>query len=227
MNRKLVYVAFATFGTLATTFFIGETKSVSAPHLMPNDGEFKTEKNTHFNVSKRGTDDVGALEDARVLLVNVFLQLKTFTSMFDVDGFEVQGPGLEKELARIENWINTLAPSQNRLLGEVSFVKHMFKSMGESLELLKYYDCAETTGGDLMWSLIDLNMKLLELYSLSGVPDPGVKGYTEKVASYSRYLKFLRRGFRRLVSVPFGTTIMFRNQYTQAEKCLEVLAFYV
>lgn len=141
---------------------------------------------------------------------------------FDVWRFEAQGQNLLKRLRHIENI--THDNSDTLFVSKLNFAGYMFRIMGEAIELMKHYENVRTAGHGIVWSIIDLNVRLLTLFRTNGTPKVETENFAINVYVYSQHLLFLKSGFEKYEGVPFGTQVVFNAQLVRAEYTLKLLA---
>ncbi|GEQ67337.1 hypothetical protein JCM33374_g1001 [Metschnikowia sp. JCM 33374] len=168
-------------------------------------------------------------QEARLIKasLNKFVtNLKAFAqgTRFDMQTFEASGETLDRTLAAIEDSIRTAGVPDVVLGTQLGFAQHMFQTMGVAIEQLKHFQGIDTPGHNLVWPLIDLNVRLLALCNVYGAPDPSIDGYTHRVSLYNEYLYMMKDAFDAYVYIPFGIQMSFKIQFERAEHTLAMLS---
>ncbi|GEQ71591.1 hypothetical protein JCM33374_g5276 [Metschnikowia sp. JCM 33374] len=176
-------------------------------------------------------DDSGNNESRIIkdILSSINQKMKSFIheTIFDGNGFENAAAQIQTWLTHIESWTTVATPYDEDSLAQLYYTKQMFFIMLDSNERLKHYEGIPGAGNIVLWLLIDLNVRMLELLDVYGVPDPSIEGYAARVSSYGKVLSFVRDTFGKYREVVFGTHLTFQNQLVQAENGLKVLARYL
>lgn len=145
-------------------------------------------------------------------------------NLFDVRGFEKQGYMLAHEISEIMALQTMIKPGNSELNDQISMARFMFQIMSESIEPLKYHECVLTAGHSLLWSAIDLDVRLLRLFNTHGEPDITADGFAIKVFLHQKELNRLKNSFRSVSFVPYGTSVMFHKRISHIADMLEFLS---
>ncbi|GEQ69747.1 hypothetical protein JCM33374_g3421 [Metschnikowia sp. JCM 33374] len=134
---------------------------------------------------------------------------------------------LEKVFQAIEGLVRDLGPCNAKLPDQLAFVQHVFQSMADSIEVLRYYATAAFPGHNLIQNVVDLNIRFLALRDVNGQPDASIEGYGNKLKLSFQYLNYWASAFKEYDQIPFGRFMVFHRQYYQAESTLITLARHV
>lgn len=148
------------------------------------------------------------------------LKFFILTTKFDYLGFETAGSRLSAELAMITAIVKKMAPCNKPILFELAFILRTFNIMADSIEILKYYSTSPHPIYRLNFSIVDLNIRLYQLRTFRGDPNPFAEGYNRKLLLYSSLLNFLVEQFRSFKQVNFGEEMSFNKYYNRAESSL-------
>ncbi|GEQ68574.1 hypothetical protein JCM33374_g2242 [Metschnikowia sp. JCM 33374] len=155
--------------------------------------------------------------------------LKSFFSglCFDYEKFETVAGRLETELAGIGSTVKKFAMRNSEVTAKLSFARHMFQVMVDSIELLRHYTFMGRGDLHLVNRLLDFNLRLLLMYDSRGVPDYRMEGFSDAVFRYDVMLDFWGAEFDVLNNVTIGVRQMFTEEYTRAEEMLEELRYHI
>ncbi|KAM9925649.1 hypothetical protein OXX59_003735 [Metschnikowia pulcherrima] len=145
-------------------------------------------------------------------------------NLFDVRGFEKQGYMSAHEISEIMALHTMIKPGNSELNDQISMARFMFQIMSESIEPLKYHECVSTAGHSLLWSAIDLDVRLLRLFNTHGEPDIAADGFAIKVFLHQKELNRLRNSFKSVSLAPYGTSVMFHKRISHIADMLEFLS---
>ncbi|GEQ71594.1 hypothetical protein JCM33374_g5279 [Metschnikowia sp. JCM 33374] len=153
-------------------------------------------------------------------------KLKGFVhdSVFDALGFESNVKELHIELLKIAKNVKMLVNHEPELLDQLSFASRMFETMYDSIGMFKNIESLQPPGRELVWAVVDLNVRLWALYSTKGSPDISMDGYAIRVYLHGELLNHLRGKTKEAASLPFSTQIMLSNQIIQVTNILKSLS---
>ncbi|KAF8000317.1 hypothetical protein HF325_005246 [Metschnikowia pulcherrima] len=172
------------------------------------------------------SEKLDEVNDAAGMLQKSFTLLKAFIhdSVFDYRGFELKGAGLELLLQETLIKVVKATACNPKLSDQYKNLLHMFHTMVESIEALRYYQTTDFPGHVPIYNVLDLNVRLLALRNLDGDPDTLTERYVDRVKVGFQFLNLWGAEFRGAGYVPFGRKMVFERQYGQALAQLHELA---
>ncbi|KAM9910908.1 hypothetical protein OXX69_004021 [Metschnikowia pulcherrima] len=184
------------------------------------------EKTQNEEPSCAESEKLDEVNDAAGMLQKSFRLLKAFIhdSVFDYRGFELKGAGLELLLQETSMKVVKATACNPKLSDQYKNLSHMFHTMVESIEALRYYQTTDFPGHALIYNVLDLNVRLLALRNLDGDPDTSTERYVDRVKVGFQFLNLWGAEFRGAGYVPFGRKMVFERQYGQASAQLHELA---
>ncbi|GEQ70097.1 hypothetical protein JCM33374_g3773 [Metschnikowia sp. JCM 33374] len=152
-------------------------------------------------------------------------RLKAFThdKLFDFEGFRNANAELKEQLLEINSWAKEAIHHDDVLSKQLTFAERVFRTMTENAELLDFHSSKKTLASSLICRVAQLNVQLLGLQDSEGEPDPWVKGYIYKLASFRSNVKFWEEIFMELDNVSITLFVEFYIQITKAKKSIEEL----
>ncbi|GEQ71469.1 hypothetical protein JCM33374_g5153 [Metschnikowia sp. JCM 33374] len=168
------------------------------------------------------------IQETNQVLDDFVKRLKTYMyeTTFHVRAFESKGAELGRRLEDISIIVTRFGPQTYAIISRLNFAKEMFEKMSTSIDPLKFYESITLPGHELVWGIIDLNIRLLELRNSQGSPDSSIKDYQKKITSFTEFISNLSIEVAR-TNMTFGMHSVFMSQKRQAEKTLLELAFYI
>lgn len=191
-------------------------------------GELDTfEEMYPLSFSSQNCDTDAGKEISNVIesLTSFVSSLKTYIheTSFDVQKFESQGSQLERRLSNIEQAAQKVL-NDNEIDKRLHFAQYMFRVMGEAIELMKHYGNLEAPGHTILWSIVDLNVRLLRLVRPDGSTEDNNEHFLTNVYIFGRQLEKIKRKFKASKNIPFGAILVFNAQLTRADYTLRVMA---
>ncbi|GEQ67542.1 hypothetical protein JCM33374_g1207 [Metschnikowia sp. JCM 33374] len=185
--------------------------------------EVHTLRNGSATFAKENKDDLPENQMKRFIeTLRVYVNVTSFDHIL----FKTHIGKLRKELREIGKSVHKIT-SVDQPSDQFKVVKNMFEVMVNSVENLEYFGSKDFTGCDLIYKVIELNVRITVLFNTHGALDFDFDGYLDQILLLHRNLFMWKAHFKKLTGVPLNKRFMFNRQANHADKTLEALVSYI
>lgn len=171
-------------------------------------------------------------EDIVTLQIEMNWLIKCLTSFvqeetFDTQGFESLVDRIDKQILYLFQLFEAAAPKRVRLSSQSNLSKALFYFMLRCMRLLDYYSIDSSMDQTLCYKVIKVNLNIMSLFELHGVPDPTVNGYTRIVESLSNKVNEWKKLAENFTEINDASKDTLKALFFHTEKTLRYLEFYI
>ncbi|GEQ72308.1 hypothetical protein JCM33374_g5995 [Metschnikowia sp. JCM 33374] len=215
----------------AVPWNIGEENMLNTKEMLTHSGQdspFDERILDHGTyMYKRGIDSVW-VEAKKKALNNLewfFKDLRAFITndSFNFRKFELDITELRETLTDLEFFSETSLIDEYNVDSSLSFARYMYQTMVDATEKMKKYNKSNYPGAHLVEQMIELNVRVLALYSSSGVPDPSINGYEKQVSNFYCTLLSLENDYKREDKMLSGMRKLYTASTDQVMLSIESL----
>ncbi|GEQ70546.1 hypothetical protein JCM33374_g4224 [Metschnikowia sp. JCM 33374] len=163
--------------------------------------------------------------EAENLIEEVFSKMQQFTRTvpFNATGFRLLEEEIAHQLMNIENFIHSHGIPIENLVKKLAFLDYVYQQLVAAVRDLQIYKFNGTTAEFLVYTMIDLNARLLWMFDSSGNLDKNISQYAHKLISFGHSMNRISEDFQALSGLSQYTKWLFTGEKRKAQENIEFL----
>ncbi|KAM9905217.1 hypothetical protein OXX69_007259 [Metschnikowia pulcherrima] len=173
-------------------------------------------------IPRIGFRDFRTYNAIQVRLASLILQLKTYMSENNLTKHEreIQVQGLRKDIATVTNLAAEMDPLQ-QLDDQIRLIKHVYHVAADTDHLIEFFSLTDSEQ-HLVSSFVHLNLELLNLHNINGVPSAGTHDCRSRVATTIGSFMYWETVMDSLTGMPVSVRELLERRFTEAKYLLGV-----